>query len=153
MKLFGSLRCDGEPDLFIGLRGGARPKMFEKHCTRASLHSDTVEDLIRISVEGSNDKSNHFYCHITTAHVPLWVTFLRVCSRQCRNNLHIDSTYLQTYTEDNVQNTHTYTQYTQCTIKTYLQLSIHILHSMYTLYIVYTYTHNNMRKKDATDYT
>ncbi len=32
---------------FIGLRGG-----FEKHCTRASLHSDTVEDLIRISVEG-----------------------------------------------------------------------------------------------------
>ncbi len=34
-------------DFFIGLRGG-----FEKHCTRASLHSDTVEDLIRISVEG-----------------------------------------------------------------------------------------------------
>ncbi len=24
----------------------------EKHCTRASLYSDTVEDLIRISVEG-----------------------------------------------------------------------------------------------------
>ncbi len=37
-------------------------------------------------------------------------------SRQCRNNLHIDNTYLQTYTEDNVQNTHTYTQYTQFTI-------------------------------------
>ncbi len=30
-------------DFFIGLRGG-----FKKHCTRASLHSDTVEDLIRI---------------------------------------------------------------------------------------------------------
>ncbi len=27
---------------------------FEKHCTRASLHSDTVEDLIRICVEGSS---------------------------------------------------------------------------------------------------
>ncbi len=39
-----------------------------------------------------------------------------VCSRQYRNNLHIYSTYLQTYTEDNVQNTHTYTPYTQCTI-------------------------------------
>ncbi len=26
--------------------------MFEKHCTRASLRSDTVEDLIRNSVEG-----------------------------------------------------------------------------------------------------
>ncbi len=52
-------------------------------------------------------KSNQitFYCHITTAHVPWWVTFLRACSRQCRNNLHIDSTYLQTYTEDNVRNT------------------------------------------------
>ncbi len=37
----------GKLDFFIGLRGG-----FEKHCTRASLHSDTVEDLIRISVEG-----------------------------------------------------------------------------------------------------
>ncbi len=24
----------------------------EKHCTRTSLHSDTVEDLIRISVRG-----------------------------------------------------------------------------------------------------
>ncbi len=28
----------------------------------------------------------------------------------------LDSTYLQTYREDNVQNTHTCTQYTQCTI-------------------------------------
>ncbi len=37
----------GALDFFIGLRGG-----FEKHYTRASLHSDTVEDLIRISVEG-----------------------------------------------------------------------------------------------------
>ncbi len=36
-------------DFLIGLRGG-----FEKHCTRASLHSDTVEDLIRISVEESS---------------------------------------------------------------------------------------------------
>ncbi len=34
-------------DFLIGLMGG-----FEKHCTRASLRSDTVEDLIRISVEG-----------------------------------------------------------------------------------------------------
>ncbi len=33
----------------MGLRGG-----FEKHCTRASLRSDTVEDLIRLSVEGAS---------------------------------------------------------------------------------------------------
>ncbi len=37
------------PDFCIGLRGG-----FEKHCTRASLHSDTVEARIRIGVEGSS---------------------------------------------------------------------------------------------------
>ncbi len=43
------------PDFFKGLRG-ARPKKFENHCTRASLHSDTVEDLIRISVEDQVSK-------------------------------------------------------------------------------------------------
>ncbi len=54
MKLFGSLRCDGAPGFFIGLRGGwvGGGGGVEKHCTRASLHSDTVEDLIRIIVEG-----------------------------------------------------------------------------------------------------
>ncbi len=52
------------------------------------------------SVKSNQIKSNHFYCQITTAHVPWLVKFLRVCSRQCRNNLHIDSTYLQTYTDD-----------------------------------------------------
>ncbi len=36
------------PDFFIGLRGGGG---VVKHCTRASLQSDRVEDLIRISVE------------------------------------------------------------------------------------------------------
>ncbi len=61
-----------------------------------------------------------------------------MCSRQCRNNLHIDSTY----TDDNVQNTHTYTQYTQCTIR-------HTYSYQYTLYtfcIMYTYIHSNMRR-------
>ncbi len=48
MQLFGSLWWDGAQDCFIGLRGGG----VEKHCTRASLRSDTVEDLIRLSVEG-----------------------------------------------------------------------------------------------------
>ncbi len=47
MQLFSSLWWDGAQDCFMGLRGG-----FEKHCTRASLRSDTVEDLIRLSVEG-----------------------------------------------------------------------------------------------------
>ncbi len=50
MKLFGSLRWDGGAGLFYRFKGGG----VEKHCTRASLHSDTVVDLIRISVEGSS---------------------------------------------------------------------------------------------------
>ncbi len=37
--------------LFYGFKGGGGGG-FEKHCTRASLRSDTVEDLIRLSVEG-----------------------------------------------------------------------------------------------------
>ncbi len=113
-------------------------------------------------------KSNHFYCHITTAQVPWWVKFLWACSRQCRkttdnlhmdrqckkttdnlhmdrqckkttDNLHMDrqckklhwsiysapdsakktttaiyiwTVHITDCTEDNVQNTHTYTQYT-----------------------------------------
>ncbi len=34
--------------IFYRFKGGG----VEKHCTRASLHSDTVEDLIRLSVKG-----------------------------------------------------------------------------------------------------
>ncbi len=43
--------------------------------------------------------------------------------------------------------THTYTQYTQCTIKTYLQLSIHVMYRMYTFYIMYTYIHTIVCEK------
>ncbi len=42
----------GAQDCFTGLRGGGGGGGVEKHCTRASLRSDTVEDLIRLSVEG-----------------------------------------------------------------------------------------------------
>ncbi len=38
--------------------------------------------------------------------------------------------------------------------KTYLQLSRHVMHRMYTFYIMYTYIHTIVcRKKGATDYT
>ncbi len=88
-------------------------------------------------------KSNHFYCHITTAHVPWWVKFLRACSRQCKNYLHIDSTYLQTYTDDNVQNTQTYTQYTQCTIW-HTVINTHYTPYVHIIHYVHRYTQNNM---------
>ncbi len=100
--------------------------------------------VVLITVVLNQIKSNNFYCHITTAQVPWWVKFLRACSRQCKkqNNLHMDSTYLQTV-QKTVQNTHTYTQYTQCTIKTYLVTNTH-----YTPYvhvcIMYTSIHSNM---------
>ncbi len=65
-------------------------------------------------------------------------------------NLHIDSIYLQTYTEDNVQNTHTYTQYTQCTIR-------HTYSYQYTLYKVCTLstlcTHIHTICEGAADFT
>ncbi len=78
-------------------------------------------------------KSNHFYYHITTAHMPWWVKFLRACSRQCRNNLHIDSilTYLyrrqcaeyiySVHTVYYLRHTYTY-QYTLCTVCTHFEL-------------------------------
>ncbi len=50
MQLFGSLWWDGGAGLFYGFKGGG----FEKNCTRASLRSDTVDDLIRLSVEGAS---------------------------------------------------------------------------------------------------
>ncbi len=90
-------------------------------------------------------KSNHFYCHITTAHVPWWVKFLRACSRRCRNNLHIDSTYLLI-------------QKTMCRIHIHI-LSTHsvlldiltVINTRYTPYVhilhhVHIYAHNSMRK-------
>ncbi len=49
MQLFGIWSVVGwGAGLFYGFKGGG----FEKHCTRAFLRSDTVEDLIRLSVEG-----------------------------------------------------------------------------------------------------
>ncbi len=63
-------------------------------------------------------KSNHFYCHITTAQVPWWVKFLWACSRQCRkttDNLPMDRqckknskqfTYGQTVQKNNKQFTY-----------------------------------------------
>ncbi len=44
-------------------------------------------------IKSNQIKSNHFYCHITTAQVPWWVKFLWACSRQCRkttDNLPMD---------------------------------------------------------------
>ncbi len=63
-------------------------------------------------------KSNHFYCHITTAQVPWWVKFLWACSRQCKkttDNLPMDRqckknnkqfTYGQTVQKNNRQFTY-----------------------------------------------
>ncbi len=100
--------------------------------------------------QDTNEKlSNHFlfifYGHITTAQVPWWVKFLRACSRQCKKTKQFTyGQYIFTNcTEDNVQNTHTYTQYTQCTIKTYLVTNTHYTPYVH-VYIMYTFIHSNM---------
>ncbi len=46
MKLFGSLRWDGGAVFFYRFKEGLRSTALEH------FHSDTVEDLIRLSVEG-----------------------------------------------------------------------------------------------------
>ncbi len=70
--------------------------------------------------------------------MPWWVKFLKACSRQCRNNLHIDSTYLQTYT---FTFTFTFMHLADAFIQSDLQL-----HSGYTFSLVRVFpgnrTHN-----------
>ncbi len=94
-------------------------------------------------------KSNHFYCHITTAQVPWWVKFLWACSRQCKKNK--KTIYIWTV--------HIYRLYRgQCAKYTYiysvhivyykdiLNYQLHIIHRMGTStlctlsihYVVYT---------------
>ncbi len=55
---------------------------------------ETLPHLLQI-------KSNHFYCHITTAQVPWWVKFLWACSRQCKKNNNRQFTYGQTVQKNN----------------------------------------------------
>ncbi len=63
-----------------------------------------------------------------------WNSWERAPDSAKNNNLHMDSTYLQTVQKTMCKNTHTYTQYTQWTIKTYLVTN-------YTLYTVCTHLH------------
>ncbi len=56
------------------------------------------------SVKSNQIKSNHFYCHITTAQVPWWVKFLWACSRQCRKTRQF--TYGQTVQKNHKQFTY-----------------------------------------------
>ncbi len=54
------------------------------HCARhfqSCVHNLWIRSIIHhwIWKKYSCAKSNQFYCHITTAHVPWWVKFLRAC--------------------------------------------------------------------------
>ncbi len=93
-------------------------------------------DQLIVSVQRSNQiKSNQIkslLLYITTASA-LVSEILRACSKHCKKTKQF--TYRQYIftdcTEDNVHNTHTHTQYTQCTTKTVLvtnTLYVHILH-------------------------
>ncbi len=90
-------------------------------------------NIIQINKHLFQIKSNHFYCHITTAQVPWWVKFLRACSRQCKNFFYIWTV-------------HIYRLYRrQCAKYTYIY-SVHIVYYKdilinYTLYTVCTHLH------------
>ncbi len=43
-----------------------------------------LSPFLFLCLQSNQIKSNHFYCHITTAQVPWWVKFLWACSRQCK---------------------------------------------------------------------
>ncbi len=86
-------------------------------------------------------KSNHFYCHITSALVSeILTSVLQTVQKKIiiKNNLHMDSTYLQTV-QKTMCKIHTYSQYTQCTIKTYLVINTHYTPYVH-IYIMVTYT-------------
>ncbi len=110
----------------LGRRGLESPLASTFLFTR---HTDILG--LYISNQIKSIKSNHFYCHITTAQVPWWVKFLWACSRQCKKKTTI---YIWTvriyrlYRRQCAKYTYIrYTQYTQCTIKTYLYIySIYI---------------------------
>ncbi len=100
---------------------------------------------IPLTLKSNQIKSNHFYCHITTAQVPWWVKFLWACSRQCKKKITYGQYIFTDCTEDNVQNTHTYSVHIVY-YKDILNDQLHIIHRMCTStlctlsihYVVYT---------------
>ncbi len=69
-------------------------------------------------------KSNHFYCHITTAQVPWWVKFLWACSRQCKKKKKNTKQNTTIY----IWTVHIYRLYRrQCAKYTYIY-SVHIVY-------------------------
>ncbi len=78
-------------------------------------------------------KSNHFYCHITSAQVPWRVKFLRACSRQCKKNKIKTTIYIWTV--------HIYRLYRrQCAEYTYIY-SVHTVYYKDILSYQCTNTH------------
>ncbi len=120
------------------------------HSVKESHFCGILKDLI---FKSNQIKSNHFYCHITTAQVPWWVKFLWACSRQCRkttdnlhmdrqckkttNNLHMDRQCKKT-TAIYIWTVHIYRLYRrQCAKYTYI-------YSVYTyIYSKYTYIYSD----------
>ncbi len=73
------------------------------HWTSSSLDSMPLHSSSRLQnlhFKSNQIKSNHFYCHITTAQVPWWVKFLWACSRQCKKQQQ-QFTYGQTVQKNN----------------------------------------------------
>ncbi len=84
------------PDSFLH-NGVKSLKIRSKSCfsitTTGKPTSNRMTNTNLKKITSNQIKSNHFYCHITTAQVPWWVKFLWACSRQCKkttDNLPMD---------------------------------------------------------------
>ncbi len=109
---------------------------------------DACEDIAADAFHGWNQiKSNHFYCHITTAQVPWWVKFLRACSRHCKKTtIYIWTVHIyRLYRRQCAKNTYIYSVHIVY-YKDILNYQLHIIHRMCTStlctlsihYVVYT---------------
>ncbi len=94
MTLLVILTCCIQVLVFIKARWNTRLTL--NSMSTAEIHPPAGGDRGEPRWSATNQikiKSNHFYCHITTAQVPWWVKFLWACSRQCRkttDNLPMD---------------------------------------------------------------
>ncbi len=111
--------------------------MLTRDCEHACIHfkSNQIKSLLL---------SHH---HSTSALVSEILTSMLQTVQKKKKKKHQQFTYGQYIftdcTEDNVQNTHTYTQYTQYTIKTYLVTNTHYTPYVH-IYIMYTSMPYNM---------
>ncbi len=123
-----------------------RNRLREAHLHARRLHR--VLDLTAVCCRNQLELANsHFRWHLALWRGVLFkmkfLKFLRACSRQCRNNLHIDSTYTyRLYRRQCAKYTYIYSAHTVY-YKDILSTNTHYTPYVH-VYIMYTSIHSNM---------